>query len=234
MSKPVIILFSRQGLTHLFAKIGPILSSKYIVIHIAYCREERKILQKYGINPQYTLTDEILKTSVNKDLVSIEKLLNENSRGFFNINSAAISDRTLKDYNSEEINDLICRYYFFWEKVFFETRAVFVFHEIVTHLYNHTASAMIKKIGGLYFGLVPVFGLENKNFKFIEFDSGSIDSQLIQNPKDLVYSDIDNIELLNKYRLKLVNKVHKSYSDLKYLKLFKIFLYEKFNYLKNK
>jgi hypothetical protein len=234
MSKPVIILFSRQGLTHLFAKIGPILSSEYTIIHIAYCKDEQKILQSYDINPQYTLTEEISKYIIDKDLESIEKILCEHSRGFFNINSAAISDRSLINYSSEEINDLISRYYVFWEKVLLETRAVFIFHEIVTHLYNHIASAMIKKLGGYYFGLVPVFGLDKNNFKFLEFDNGSIDFQLNKNLNDLRFSDKDNEELLKKYRLKLLSRNKNSHIDLKYIKIIKIYLYEKFNYIRKK
>ena len=234
MNNPIIILLSRQSLTHLFGKIGPLLSSKCTVIHVAYCKEEEKILNSYGINPHYILTEEISKYYADIDLEKIDKLLYDYSGGSFNLNSAVISDRTLINYTSDEINDLAKRYFFFWKKVFLETRASFIFHEIVTHLYNHIASAMIKQLDGYYFGLVPVFGLEDKNFKFIEYDNGSLHAQLINDKNNINYSEYENAKLIKEYQEKLLNKKIKKNKELNIFKILLIIFFEKYNYIKHR
>ena len=229
MEKTVIILFSRQDLTHLFGRISPSLSKKFKIIHVAYCYQEEEILKKYSIKPDYILTKEIQAIESKVDLEIIDELISNYSNGKFNFNSASISDRTLENYNLEEIESLVSRYYTFWTKVLEETQASIIFHEIVTHLYNHLISALMKKYNKYYFGLVPVFGLNDRNFKFIEYDNGMLNIQ--EDIRSNYYSKKEGIDLKLKYREKLLRLQPKKFIKNTWIYIIKIIINDLYRYL---
>jgi capsule polysaccharide modification protein KpsS len=87
----------------------------------------------------------------------------------------------------------------------------------------------MKKNNKYYFGLVPVFGLNDRNFKFIEFDNGMLNKQEILSKN--YYSEKEGIDLKLKYKEKLLSLQTKKFIKKTWIYIIKLIIKDLYRYL---
>lgn len=184
-----IVLFSRCELVHLYGNLNTHLSSSFEIIHLAYSKSEKQILNtEYGIQNVICFEEEInslyLIESFNDRLChEIDELIIEQSKGHFNLNSAIQSDRTYTYITYEETLLLSQIYFKFWENLIGSNNVSFLIHEPTALFFTYIASVVCKKHNARYLTQIQVIGGNDKNWLFTDGDNG--------------YSEDINLELKN-------------------------------------
>lgn len=177
-----ILFLGRTGTARQYALMAPYLKNVEIVF-VAYAQKAVDIWATYNIKPDYVYLDlfreEYDNCIVNeKELSEIDADLIEQSKGRFNLNSSMQSDRGFTLLTYEESLRSAVAHYRVWKRIFSEHHVDVMAHEPCSLFFNHIASVLCKKQGGVY-----CYDLAAKSDKYDY-------AYLIANNDDFDYSEI--------------------------------------------
>lgn len=149
-----ILFIDRTGTAHQYAQMTPFLSNVNI-IHVAFSKIAVDILASYNITPNYVYSD-LFRAEYDNCIIN-DQILDEidndiiiQSNGRFCLNSSIQSDRGFTLLNYEEALKSAVAHYNVWKHIFSEHHVDIIEHEPCSLFFNHIASVLCKKQGGIY------------------------------------------------------------------------------------
>jgi hypothetical protein len=162
-----VAFFHRLELTDLFGAVSRHFPSDIRTLHIAYSHLEAKELSKQGIKSDVIFKDELHKIVSElqfecHSISELDKIIKEQTKGKFTLNSAIQSDRSFSILSYKECLILSLSYWKFWSKIIDDYKIDFIIHEPVSLMMNFIAAMAVAERKGSYLYCIMSRGLDSE------------------------------------------------------------------------